>query len=150
MILNRKVAFVVIALGAFTGIIANTFNKSTNLDPVGPAKYPIIVSVLIILLGVLMFITTFMKKRKVEAKKNKISDYKSFFSILAAAIGYILLFHRIGYIATNTLFLIVIVRILGEKDIKKILLFSILTTLGLYIIFKFGLNVLLPPFPLFK
>jgi putative tricarboxylic transport membrane protein len=151
MAIERRIAVLVVAFGSVAAAISNSFSKSTSVDPVGPAKYPFIISLIIILLGALMFISTIKKKDDTENAKDKTKEKPGDILKLAitilVGIMYIYLFDKLGFIITNTIFIFTMLFIFEERNIKNMVFYSILTTLILYGIFKIGLDVLLPPIP---
>lgn len=148
MTTDRKVSIFIIAFGCVATAISNTFSRSTAIDPVGPALYPLAVSVVITILGVLMALSTIKDaKGKEEKAGKKVAKGRTLIYIIAICLGYWIVFDTLGFIITNTLTLLGIVSILGERNMKKVIVFALATTLILYFVFRVGLGILLPPIP---
>lgn len=64
--------------------------------------------------------------------------------VAVSVIGYLILLNFIGYVLATSVFGVVLLRILGKKITLKALLFPVLLSISLYVIFEYGLSVNLP------
>ncbi|CAM3481611.1 hypothetical protein GCM10009865_12050 [Aeromicrobium ponti] len=120
----------------------------------GSAFYPRILLAIMGALAVLLFINSFRNKKPSTSEKN-IKDLKSFWTeynkiifLFIAFFVYVFILPIAGFIIATALYLFISQAILmGVKRKKKLLLnvsVTVITTMSVFVIFNYGLNVWLP------
>ncbi|HLR65994.1 MAG TPA: tripartite tricarboxylate transporter TctB family protein [Virgibacillus sp.] len=110
----------------------------------GPGLFPLVISILMMVLSMSIIIQTFMDKRKHD--DNNKADFKMMVLpvlILGLVIVYSIFFNIIGFIISTVIFLFVCMLILQTKMLKSIIL-SIVLTVAVYMMFTQILGVPLP------
>lgn len=115
--------------------------KEVNSDIVGASGFPAIFSIigLFLLLGIVLQDYYKNKNRKDENKKDKIIVNKEklirLFTVIILLILYTALVEKLGFVIINLIFVFFCIRTLGSKKWKFNLLFSVILTTVLLIIF---------------
>ncbi|MFH1488814.1 MAG: tripartite tricarboxylate transporter TctB family protein [Pseudomonadota bacterium] len=100
---------------------------------------------LFFLATLLLFGSLFMKKRDDEAAAHySLKELGGIAGLLVLIFVYIQAMSYLGFIAANLVFLAILTLIAGARKILEIVLFSILTTAAVYILFQYFFNVPLP------
>lgn len=148
--LNREriIALVCLAFAVYVWIAAGTFPVSF-LDSVGPAAYPRLLSVLIGGASVVLF---FMANGPVEPLKGE-KEFKSLTFIIVSIAVYLLVFTRLGFIISTTLFLLAVTLYFDRREwkvkLKIAIPYSICFSVLMYFFFAKLLGVLLPSINIF-
>ena len=92
---------------------------------------------------------TWIKGRRVEAASagKRYFSVKGFFRVvgaMAALAVYLLLMRTLGFVVDSILLCAGTMLLLGNRNVKQILLASVLLSLGVYCLFKLGLSLRLP------
>ncbi|HLQ83682.1 MAG TPA: tripartite tricarboxylate transporter TctB family protein [Pseudogracilibacillus sp.] len=132
-------------------IITIIFAIQTLDMPSSPAFFPAIIlsllglfSLFLLMISIVkLFKNRGIKKEKFEQKKNHLA--KIFFLFMTFVV-YVLLLDLTGYILTTIALFNIVIFLSGypRKKIYRGILASIVITIIIYIIFKFGLNIKLP------
>lgn len=149
-----------------TGIITTTFGivytvlslslpKASVGNPIEPIIFPLICGVGMTLCGFLLLITERKKwadeeKKEVKKEQKEISlDTKLIIFTCAMGILYGLLFDKIGYVLSTTLFIGSLLFALndGLKKWKTNILVAIGFSVGIYVMFNYLLGIPLPMIP---
>lgn len=148
--LNREriIALVCLAFAVYIWVEAGTFPVSF-LDSVGPSAYP---RLLAILIGGASLILLFMANGPVAPLKGK-REIKSLAFIIAAIAVYLMIFTRLGFIISTTLFLLAITLYFDRREwkvkLKVAVPYSVCFSVLMYFFFAKMLGVLLPSIHLF-
>ncbi len=136
-----------------TGVGIGGFIYSTSLPPMGPAAlspglFPGFVSSLMTILGLVRFIQL-LRLRKAKTSVGEDSDEKdegsrNIFVIIGLFLLYLLMLNTIHFLASTLIFLLASMLFLYRKFYWKIPLISLLTTAGIFSLFRYLLNVRLP------
>jgi putative tricarboxylic transport membrane protein len=137
---RRIFSIVLLIFGAVVVISSFWLDKSFISYDIGPAIYPRILGVIVILLSVMMFI-----RPAQDGEPEKIRVFgKKFFLIIIPMMIYILMLKPVGFIVSTMLAMILMIRAMGEKRIFNIVLYATITPVVLYFMFSFLLHVPLP------
>jgi putative tricarboxylic transport membrane protein len=139
------------AFFAYCFVYISMTAPANKVGELSGSQYP---QIIIILLEVFLIINIIkIIKGTPKADKNLKSitsvDYKGFYKsklILGIAIllAYAFAMDYLGFLIGTFLFVMAYAWLLGEKRIKNLLLYSVLISVILYILFSFGLDVMLP------
>lgn len=150
MLENRIISIVVVAVSA----ILYWF---TLQMPEGPARFPKLLLVSLVILAALLFLTTFWRRDSNNpavsrgqsvsvpepGSKDKGKGIKVI-SILVVLGGYIALISTIGYIISTLLATLTVMLIMGERKLTRLVVVPVATSLILYVAFANLLRVPLP------
>jgi putative tricarboxylic transport membrane protein len=129
-----------IVFNAFIGVILLIFlvgsrfisDETVASDVLGSRGFPIIFSIIGLVLLAVETITTLRGKTKKESVEGEASftpgGAKRAGLIVALLLGYIVAVTRIGFVLTTLVFVFSAVRIIGYKNWKLIIIFSVLMT----------------------
>lgn len=168
---DRIVAVVIIVLAVVAISVSRHFPHTGIDTDVGSARFPLVYSGALIILGLLLMSKTFFGRSEVAAKSQKevaegINDttqttvandvslnvfYPLPVIIGAAATGiYIFAISLLGYIPTTIVFLIGMMGLMGMRHKLWNPVIALAITAFLYLVFVYGLNVPLPEASLFE
>jgi putative tricarboxylic transport membrane protein len=153
-------------IGALSGIITILFGIAYSLmaynlpkaaigNPMAPAIFPLILGVGMTILGICLFIVEVRKNKaaaKSEAKKETgkglAYDSKLIIFTCVLALIYALLFERIGYVLSTSLFMgSLLFALNGKAKWKNNVLVAVGFSVCIYLIFQKLLNIPLPMIP---
>ena len=119
-------------------------------DPVGPSRYPMLLGIAITVMGAMLFVPFFAGKGEgIEGKAERL-NFKDFIPLLKVILWcgfFTFSFEWIGFIPANIVMLLGCAVSLGERNMKKVLLFSVISSFFLYILFRYMLGIALPVIP---
>lgn len=145
---DALVGIVSVLLGIFVLITASRFHETTALDPAGPGGVPTLLAWCILIIGVIHIGGAyFAPKLDKDAKAKWTKEFESAKPILhitLVCILYIFLLEYIGYLIATPLLMMGIMWVIKVRDIKNLLLTSVITTVVLFLIFGIALKVKLP------
>ncbi|MDR1376020.1 MAG: tripartite tricarboxylate transporter TctB family protein [Synergistaceae bacterium] len=121
-------------------------------DPVGPSRYPMILGIAIAVMGAMLFVPFFAGKGEGIEGKAETLNFKDFIPLLKVILWcafFTFSFEWIGFVPANIVMLLGCTASLGERNIKKMLLFSVICSRFLYILFRHILGIALPAIPFF-
>lgn len=108
---DRIASVVFLALGILIVMESQKISKSAYGSQIGPSTFPTILGIILIGLSILLFIETIRHRAtyKIVGEEEDISSpsYKKFFIIFIAALGYVFLLEKIGYLITTFIFLMI-------------------------------------------
>lgn len=136
-----------VAIGVFVLLNINTLaHMSHPGDPAGPAALPQIIAVAMLIIGAIHIIFPLMMKKKDSAPSEKKKDIsiKPVVLIVIASVVFIMLLDVIGYPIGMLLLVAAIMWAVGQRNMKKIAVTSITTTVVLFVAFFYVLSVNLP------
>lgn len=110
----------------------------------GPRPYPLTVSILLVLLGVVLVVRAVLAPVPVRADFGRRSTVVATIAVLG---GFALLFQTLGFLISAFLTLAVLYRFLGERRLWLVLLVAAITAAVIYVGFRDGLGVGLPATP---
>lgn len=105
--------------------------------------FPKILSALIFILNTIELFNVVVRN-KIKLVKKEDRDNIKLLTILLCCIGYIILIKPLGFLISTVVFLAVTLKLLGVKELKLILLVSIITSLVIYLSFGVLLKVQIP------
>lgn len=138
--LDKIFSVVLCMICAIVYYSASKFDMSYIGDTgLGPDFFPKVISIILFVLGVLIFISS-GKDKKVE--KNPNAKY-TLVTIGVFAV-YIVLIGKIGYLVSTILFSFAIISLLKKDSIVLKVIYSIVFPAGLYLLFTYAFKVSLP------
>jgi len=119
----------------------------------GPAFYPRLLAVLLMALGIALLIKDIRNRRSVAVNNTNETYARTPLGLsglglsITAFIGLLLytyLLDKIGYLLVTPLMLLGLMVLMGERRWLMIILWAIGFSTGLYLLFRYGLRVILP------
>lgn len=108
---DRVASIVFLALGLLIIVEAQKITSSAYGSKIGPSTFPTALGIILIILSVLLFVETIKHKAtyKIVGEKEDINspNYKRFLIIFIAAVAYVFLLEKLGYVITTFAFLLV-------------------------------------------
>ena len=108
---DRMASIVFLALGILVVVESQKISTSAYGSQIGPSTFPIGLGIILIILSIFLFIETIKHKATYkivgEEEDIKSPNYKRFFIIFIAALGYVLLLEKLGYLITTFAFLVI-------------------------------------------
>jgi putative tricarboxylic transport membrane protein len=136
---NRIVGSVILLFSVFYGLTAFTFKLTFIADPLGPSKYPILLSLFSLILSLYLIISP--GNLALEYKFNVINRPISIFVI--SLFSYIFLLWLLGYVFATIIYMTLLGLIFGGKLFKSFIT-SIIFSLTIYLFFVSLLKLHLP------
>jgi len=139
-LLDKIFSIILCMISAVVYYSASQFDMSYIGDTgLGPDFFPKVVSVILIVLSILIFISS-GKDKKTE--KNPNVKYTLITIVIFAV--YIVLIGKIGYLVSTILFSFAIISLLKKDSIVLKVVYSIIFPVGLYLLFTYAFKVSLP------
>jgi putative tricarboxylic transport membrane protein len=138
---DRIAALIFLVLVAVYGWEGSRFSAALQVDVVGPALFPKMLTVAGFMLGVALLIG------RGEEKSGAGESWKSHFQALAPVLlllGYVLALVPVGFPLATTVFLTVTFRYLGHPTWRGPLLLATVITAAAFVLFHVMLEVRLP------
>ncbi|MBQ6506775.1 MAG: tripartite tricarboxylate transporter TctB family protein [Clostridia bacterium] len=132
-------------------ILASMLPKS-KVMAIGPDFMPTVIGILTLALSVILLIQTIGKLRKgeeVTGEKDN-SDYKRVLASLILATIYVNILMPVGFIISTLLYLVLQITVLApddkrtKKDLIKYAIITVVFTLVVYFLFRYGFKIILP------
>lgn len=138
--LDKIFSIILCLISAVVYYSASQFDMSYIGDTgLGPDFFPKVVSVILIVLSILIFISSGKNKK---AEKNP--NVKYTLTTIGTFAVYIVLIGRIGYLVSTILFSFAIISLLKKDSIVLKVVYSIVFPVGLYLLFTYAFKVSLP------
>jgi len=140
--------FAVIGLGLSLWMILESlkYDYLTTYTP-GPGFHPFWLGICLALLSLVLLFNTFLRKRSKEDKKSRLPGKKSLLRIgliLLFTAGFALFMTRLGFVLTVAVFVFLILFVLERYSLLKSLLYGILMSGAVLLIFRVWLDVDIP------
>jgi hypothetical protein len=137
------------AVSAYDGWrISSTVRASANFDAVGPDRYLLALSVVLIVVGILLAVRPSLPKASVSAVQIWSWPPPHYLSVLIMLILFVALMPYLGFSVACLLFFVASYRLLGEWTWARVLAYSVLTTAFAYVVFIYFSDMSLPTSPL--
>lgn len=138
------VVSLIIGIAVFSG--ARQWTGMTALDPAGPAAVPMMLAAGIVIIGIIHFIGAWMAPKEPEATgaKHWVAEYKPVMHITLVCGAYNLVLEHLGYLLATPLLIMGVMWVFQVRNIKEMLKTGVMTTLVLYGVFHYGLNIKIP------
>lgn len=146
--MTRKADFL-IGIGTIISaiLIYITANQMpTSETGLGAGGFPKFIALGLGILGILLAIRSFFGI-KAEAKEQQKANLRELLNVakLAVAVGlYIFVIRYIGFLIATPIFFFLFMYIYGERKWKQMVIISVALSIGLYLIFEKGFQVMLP------
>lgn len=138
--LEKIFAILVILISSQIYYMASNFNLNfIGTSGLGPQFFPKIISIILIILGIILFITSKKDNEKFDFKK---SSY-TFLIIFVFGI-YIYIINKLGYLISTILFAFIVISILKNTSLLTRILYSVIFSISLYALFTYLFKVSLP------
>lgn len=138
--LDKIFSVVLCMICAIVYYSASKFDMSYIGDTgLGPDFFPKVISIILFVLGVLIFVSS-GKDKKVEKNPN----VKYTLITIGIFAVYIVLIGKIGYLVSTILFSFAIISLLKKNSIVLKVIYSIVFPVGLYLLFTYAFKVSLP------
>lgn len=141
---NIVFAAIFFAFSFFVFYSTAAYNAAGSSGDPGPAFWPRLLAILLVVLSILMVIEGFTSKKFKDEKSPlniKTDGMKRVFITFAIFGCYAVLLRTCGYVISSLLFIPAIMRVLNEKSWIKCILTSVIITTAIYIVFKLILRV---------
>jgi putative tricarboxylic transport membrane protein len=117
------------------------------LNAPGPGFFPVLVGGVFSLLSMALFMSTFLAKDQLSERRSFWKEKKSCRKVslsLLSLVFYLISLNYLGYLITTFLFILFLLKFVGQRKWGPSILIAILVSWGSYAIFKTGLGVALP------
>lgn len=108
---DRIASIVFMALGILIVVESGKISESAYGSSIGPKTFPMGLGIILIILSIMLLIETvkYRATYKIAEEHEDISspNYKRFLIIFVAAVGYVLLLDKLGYVITTFVFLLI-------------------------------------------
>lgn len=143
---NYIISVIMLLIGA--GIVALASSLKIKLgegDP-GAGFWPMMLGVLIIVFSVLLLISTIRNKEKLEAKTFAIATPANMrvYILFGVIVVFCLVLYFLGFYIASLLFIPAVMYLMEVRNVKKIVLTTVITLAAIYVIFGMLLNISLP------
>ncbi|WP_181350844.1 tripartite tricarboxylate transporter TctB family protein [Thalassobacillus sp. CUG 92003] len=156
---NFTLAIMTILFSLFFLVVALRMPETNSSTPVGPAEWPIIVLTFMLIMGIMLFIKTFLEVKRgtnvseestgqdpeldVNAKEKEGMDHSHWF-ILAAIAAYVFLLPIVGFLIVTPLLFVFLAWFLGIRRISHLVTMTVAGSAGFLVLFIYLLGI---PFP---
>lgn len=143
---DRIFAFIGLGLSLWMILESLRFEYKTTYTP-GPGFHPFWLGVCLALLSLSLLFNTFKQKARKGEEKSRLPGKKSLLRvglILLFTAGFAFFMTALGFVLTVALFVFGILFVLERYTLFKSLLYGILMSGGVLLIFRYWLNVELP------
>lgn len=143
------VALVVIAIGAWYYWQCG-FLPTKAADPLGPAAYPKLLALAIILFGLLHVVVSYFRRFRLKAEEDTLQGRARLMGnlrivgVVAATGVYVFLMEPLGYVASTFLYVLGLPVVVGERSARGLVVSAVVMTVVLYVVFVRVLGVLVP------
>jgi len=138
-------ALITLAIGVLISILSGTLPEVPVYGDVGPAYFPQVIALALLVTGAAMLITSLLGRGKGAEKQPAEPLIQPRLVILVAiTVAYILLLNRLGFLVSTPLYLIASSITFHSRHYWATLLMAVATTALLFLIFKTWLRVPLP------
>lgn len=139
---------VVFGIGLMTlieGIRLTVYKDAHSVeDIVGPGRYLIFLSVFMMLVGAIFFVSEFRSTKEKKVEAGNPSALSKTLPIIFALVVYIVLLYLIGYLGSTLVFFILMHRVMGFKSWTANIAVSAGIALALYGLFVMFLGMIFP------
>jgi putative tricarboxylic transport membrane protein len=117
------------------------------LNAPGPGFFPALIGGVFSLLSIALFISAFLTQDQPSERKAFWKEKKSWKKVslsLLSLVFYLVSLNYLGYLITTFLFILFLLKFVGQRKWGPSILIAILVSWGSYAVFKTGLGVALP------
>lgn len=109
----------------------------------GPAFFPRLICIILFLIALILLIFS-IKNKNYSKIKNKNPNLKYSVIMIIFFIVYVFLIEKLGYLTSTIIFMISIIFLLKSKSLLINIIFSVVFSSVIYLLFSKGFNVSLP------
>lgn len=110
----------------------------------GAAVFPVLVGVILMLASLTVIWESWKLKRTEAVELPRGSDRRRLLGLMGLLLGYFLALPWMGQLLSSTLFCILLIRLLSNVAWPRIIIYSVVISVTLYIVFIHLLNVPMP------
>ncbi|PJC87311.1 tripartite tricarboxylate transporter TctB family protein [Vibrio sp. HA2012] len=143
-----------VAFGLIYGYMTYTMPRAAFGNPMDPLYFPLGVSAVSVLIGILVLVKSDFKaavlayKNLINEDESRKNDRRRILYTCIIAVGYALVFEHLGYIISTFMFMFCMLTITsGKKSWMKSIIIALLFSVGVYFVFNTLLSISLPPLP---
>ncbi|MBR4426983.1 MAG: tripartite tricarboxylate transporter TctB family protein [Spirochaetales bacterium] len=141
--MRKIVAIFILCLGIFTLVVAlKTLRIGTFAKPQGGFA-PMFFSILLIAFSVINVIVEFMQPNSIPGDLGEV-NWAKFFIYIAICIVYVFFVKKIGFAVDTFICLAAMLKLAGLKGWIKPVVYSLIFSVLVYLMFTFAMNVPLP------
>lgn len=115
-----------------------------NQWALSPALFPLIVASLVLIFSIIQIIKSLVDENIVDKKKVNSGNVKKLIGVILISFIYLIILPKIHFLLSSILYLATFMYILGERDLKILVIVSVITPVLIQYIFGTILNVYLP------
>lgn len=141
---ERIIALLCLGAVLLYGWGGSSLDTALQGDVIGPAVFPAVLTGF----GILLCIVLFVNGRPAPAPADATPHPDPVLPALVPAallLGYALVFEWLGFLLATAVFLTVAFRYLGHPRWSSALIYSLVFTGGIFLVFQVGLGIKLPP-----
>lgn len=140
----------------YTALALDVPADPSETSVIGPGVFPLLFGVLLTV-GALALVASSLAKARAGrttvhaaaepaagAPEPAAGPRRNFWVLMGLLAGYVVLFLPLGYLLSTVLFLAVLTSYLDRRRVTVNLLFSVLFPIAVYLLFGFGLGIILP------
>ena len=143
---ERIVALLFLGLVVLYGWEGSKFTAALQVDVVGPALFPRILAVAGLLLGLMLLLKA--PRRQTEESEMGAGQHLVILVPVLLLLGYVLVLEPVGFPLATIVFLVVSFKYFGQPSWKGAILYSLVITTAVFMLFYYGLDLKLPLGPL--
>lgn len=143
---NLLISLVLIAFSGFYAVLIARLPDRNLPHTLGAAFMPWVLTGFLVLLSVLLLIKSLSTKSEPEDKNVPLSmkDLIGIIGFIALIVLYLTAMNYLGFIIASILFMATLIFMSGSRKSIEIILFSVSTTVVVYLLFQKFFNVQLP------
>jgi hypothetical protein len=128
--------------------ISSTVRPSANFDAIGPDRYLLALSIVMMIIGTFLVVRPSTLKIAPGAIQIWSWPPPHYLSVLVMLVTFVALAPYLGFTAACLLFFLASYRLLGEWTWARVAVYSVLTTAFMYVVFIYLADMSLPKSPL--
>jgi len=140
---DRIAALVFLVVVVLYGLGSERLSTALQVDVVGPAFFPRILTWLGVTLAVALFFSGSSTNQAEEETEGESSDWTSMAPV-AFLLGYVLLLEPLGFPLATAAFLTLVFKYFGYPQWNKALVLAVAITAAIFFLFHFTLEIRLP------
>jgi hypothetical protein len=151
---NRILSLCVMIFGAQLFWHADRLPPPALKSLVGPAFWPMAWGSVMLLLGTLLLMTTFVpffvaqEKAAAAVRSHGWKNYSKVIEVFLLTFVYFLFMNWLGFVISSILYIVICVLCLSPRNLKNMVISTVLAvtlTIGLFGFFYYGMGTFLPP-----
>lgn len=143
---NYIISVLMLVIGAGIVVLSSKFKIKFGAGDPGAGFWPMILGVLIILLSIILLLSSMANKSRLEEKTFTIATdaNKRVYLIMGVVTVFCVILYIMGFYIAAALFVPAVMYLLEVRNLKKIIVTTVLTLLAIYVVFGILLQITLP------